>query len=110
MPRSLVRALVLWWGAFVVIQGAERLFLLGTAVRREPPTAALLGKTLLVGFRADLMAATAALAVAAALAIVTGLSLLAAARMRGRPAPRSPWARALTPFAAAIGLVLLLTV
>ena len=110
MQRSVVRALVFWWGLFVVVQAAERLFLLGTVVRREPPTVALLAKTLFVGFRADLMAATAALAVAAALAGGTALVWVGIARARRRPAPASPWARALVPFAAAIGLLLLLTV
>ena len=65
---SIRRAIVFWWGAFVTIQQAGRLFLLTETVSFEPPTWALIISTLTIGFRADLIVATIAVALACLLA------------------------------------------
>src|SRR5260370_4287894 len=54
-PRSLSLTLVFWWGVYLVIQSAERLFLVATTITREPPTAATLPTTLRPGSRPDLL-------------------------------------------------------
>jgi Sulfatase len=66
--QSVRRAVVFWWGVFLIIQQAERLFLLTETVSFEPPTWALIVSTLTVGFRADLIVATIAVALACLLA------------------------------------------
>jgi arylsulfatase A-like enzyme len=62
-----------WWVLLVLVQQAQRIFLIGAAARREPPTPAVLGLTLLTGLRADLVTAgvgmLAALVVALILAV-----------------------------------------
>ena len=58
-PWSLAATIVFWWGAFVIVQSAERLFLVATTLGQERPSAATLAKTLLTGLRADLIGATA---------------------------------------------------
>ena len=55
---SIRRAVVFWWGGFLIIQNAERLFLLAETVSFEPPTWGLVARTLVVGLRADLIVAT----------------------------------------------------
>ena len=70
MPRgaesrtSIRKSVLFWWILFVVIQMAERVFLLRDALEQETPTAALLLKTLLVGVRGDFITATFALVLA----------------------------------------------
>lgn len=57
--RSSIRKMVIfWWILFVVMQMAERVFLLGDAFTQETPTPALLLKTLAVGVRGDFITAT----------------------------------------------------
>ncbi|HNC82239.1 MAG TPA: hypothetical protein PK999_04285, partial [Nitrospira sp.] len=64
MPRwadsgaSIRKSVLFWWILFVVIQMAERVFLLRDALDQETPTASLLLKTLLVGVRGDFITAT----------------------------------------------------
>ena len=72
MPRwtesgaSIRKSVLFWWILFVVIQMAERVFLLRDAFDQETPTAVLLLKTLLVGVRGDFITATFALVLAGA--------------------------------------------
>ncbi|MBS0171408.1 MAG: LTA synthase family protein [Nitrospira sp.] len=61
---SIRKTVLFWWILFVVIQTAERLFLLGEALEQETPSALLLLKTLVVGVRGDFITATFALALA----------------------------------------------
>lgn len=58
---SFRKSLLFWWILFVVIQTAERMFLLPDALEQEIPTWPLLLKTLLVGVRGDFITATFAL-------------------------------------------------
>lgn len=80
MPRwagagtSIRKTVLFWWILFVVIQTAERVFLLGDALEQETPSAALLLKTLVVGVRGDFITATFALVLA--LAGATGTVLV----------------------------------
>ena len=62
---SIRLTLVFWWGLFLVIQQAERLFLLPEATRLESPTAEVLIKTLVTGLRADIIVATLAIMISA---------------------------------------------
>ncbi len=62
---SIRKTLLFWWILFVVMQTAERVFLLGDAFSQETPTGALLIKTLAVGMRGDFITATFALVLAA---------------------------------------------
>ncbi len=61
---SIRKTVLFWWILFVVIQTAERLFLLGDALDQETPSALLLLRTLVVGVRGDFITATFALALA----------------------------------------------
>ena len=54
---ALAPRLVFWWLLFVVVQQAQRIFLIGAAARRDVPSPAVLGLTLLTGLRADLVTA-----------------------------------------------------
>src|SRR5260370_18000204 len=85
-PRSLSLTLVFWWGVCLVIQSAERLFLVATTITREPPTAAILAPTLRAGFRADLMGAAGGIVIAVVLrrVIRPGLAI-AQHRPQGHP-------------------------
>ena len=58
---SIRKSVLFWWILFVVIQMAERVFLLRDALDQETPTASLLLKTLLVGVRGDFITATFAI-------------------------------------------------
>lgn len=62
---SIRKTVLFWWILFVVMQMAERVFLLRDAFAQEAPTAALLLKTLAVGVRGDFITATFALVFAA---------------------------------------------
>lgn len=63
--RSSIRKTVLfWWILFVVMQMAERIFLLRDAFAQEIPSAAVLLKTMAVGVRGDFITATLALVLA----------------------------------------------
>jgi hypothetical protein len=78
---SFRRTLLFWWLLFVVLQQAERLFLLRDALAVETPSAGVLARTLVTGLRGDFITATMALALAAILAGVGGL-LAALAKRR----------------------------
>jgi hypothetical protein len=65
---SIRRTVVFWWGLFLIIQQAERLFLLADTVSFEPPTLALVVSTVMVGLRADLIVATIGVVLACLLA------------------------------------------
>ena len=62
---SIRKTVIFWWILFVVMQMAERVFLLRDAFTQETPTPALLLKTLAVGVRGDFITATFALVLAA---------------------------------------------
>ncbi|MBI4003322.1 MAG: LTA synthase family protein [Nitrospira defluvii] len=68
MPRwtearsSIRKSVLFWWILFVVMQTAERVFLLRDAFAQETPTLPLLLHTLAVGVRGDFITATFALA------------------------------------------------
>lgn len=62
--ESIRKTVLFWWILFVVIQMAERLFLLGDALEQETPSVPLLLTTLVVGVRGDFITATFALALA----------------------------------------------
>lgn len=61
---SIRKTVIFWWILFVVMQMAERVFLLRDALVQEMPTPALLLKTLAVGVRGDFITATLALVLA----------------------------------------------
>lgn len=65
---SFRQTLLFWWILFVVIQQAERLFLLPEALSREAPSAGLLVQTLLIGLRGDFIVASIGVVLAAMLA------------------------------------------
>ncbi|MGH7165092.1 MAG: LTA synthase family protein, partial [Nitrospiraceae bacterium] len=69
---SFPRMLLFWWGLYLVIQQAGRLFLLPEAFSIETPSAGVLATMLVTGLRADLITATLGSLVAVFLAWVTG--------------------------------------
>ncbi|WHZ25177.1 MAG: Sulfatase [Nitrospira sp.] len=88
--RSSIRKSVLfWWILFVVMQTAERVFLLRDAIAQETPTFSLLLKTLAVGVRGDFITATFALLLGLAGAGAWALLINGWSR----------WRRAVRPFA-----------
>lgn len=66
--ESIRKTVLFWWILFVVVQAAERLFLLGDALEQETPSVPLLLTTLVVGVRGDFITATFALGLALAAA------------------------------------------
>ena len=107
-PRSLTSTLVFWWGVWLAIQSAERVFLVATTVTSEPPTAATLAKTLGAGFRADLIGAAAGIVIAVVLGLVVGAGLAVARRWRpGRAVVGSPWKRGIAAAAVVVALLML---
>lgn len=66
--ESIRKTVLFWWILFVVVQAAERLFLLGDALEQETPSVPLLLTTLVVGVRGDFITATFALVLALAAA------------------------------------------
>src|SRR5438132_10980856 len=72
---SFRRTLIFWWILFLVIQQAERLFLLPDAVALERPAIGIVFKMLMTGFRADFIISTVAILCAAAMAGILGLIL-----------------------------------
>jgi phosphoglycerol transferase MdoB-like AlkP superfamily enzyme len=100
--------LVFWWGVCLVIQSAERLFLVATSIPREPPTAAALATTLRAGFRADLMGAAGGIVLAVVLGLVIGAGLAIARRWRkGQAVPASPWKVGITVGSVVVALLML---
>ena len=110
-PRSLSLTLVFWWGVCLVIQSAERMFLVATTITREQPTAATLATTLRAGFRADLMGAAGGIVIAMVLGLVIGASLAIAKLWRkGQGVPGSPWHVGITVGAVVVALLMLAVV
>src|SRR6266851_3492444 len=106
-PRSLSLTLVFWWGVCLVIQSAERLFLVATTITREPPTAAILAATLRAGFRADLMGAAGGIVIAVVLGLIIGAGLAIAKRWRkGQAVSGSPWKVGITVGAVVVALLM----
>jgi sulfatase-like protein len=86
IPRAgtFKQALILWWGLFLVIQQAERVFLIQQAWALETPTGGLFLKTLWTGLRADLISATFAVLIAVVVGLVLGTGLRVFSKTRGR--------------------------
>jgi Sulfatase len=101
------RAVVFWWGLFLVIQQAERLFLLSETVSLEPPTPALIGSTLLVGLRADLIVATIAVALAWLLTGVLWAVQASRRRLLGLTKARDAFRSRMTAAFFVVGLLLM---
>ena len=100
--------LVFWWGVCLVIQSAERMFLVATTVTREPATADTLATTLRAGFRADLMGAAGGIVIAVVLGLVIGAGLAITKRWRkGRAVLGSPWKAGITIGAVGVALLIL---
>ena len=102
---SFRRILVFWWILFLVIQQAERLFLLPDAVAVERPAIGIVLKTLMTGFRADLIISTIAIICATAMAGIVGLILT---RLRGMSRSRRPYPVLLTISSAVVSLPILI--
>jgi len=62
--------LLFWWIAFLLMQQAERVFLLPEAIAIEVPEMSVLAKTLLTGLRADLIVSTIGMVLAMGLAVI----------------------------------------
>ena len=58
MTSALAPRFVFWWLLLVIVQEAQRVFLLIATARREIPSPGVLGLTLLTGLRADLITAS----------------------------------------------------
>ena len=67
---SFRRTLVFWWMVFIIVQQAQRLFLLPEAMSVEMPTSGTLITTLIAGLRADVFVATLSIGAAALLATI----------------------------------------
>lgn len=108
--RSSIRKSVLfWWILFVVMQTAERVFLLRDAIAQETPTLSLLLKTLAVGVRGDFITATFALLLGVGGAGAWALLINGWSRWRGAVRPFSlSFKRALHVGCSLSGLVLFL--
>lgn len=85
---SFRRLLIFWWILFLVIQQAERLFLLPEALRIEVPPAGVLFKTFVTGLQGDLIIATVCALAAAVLAVPVGWLLATRAKWRGHLSQR----------------------
>jgi len=106
---SFRRTLVFWWILFLVIQQAERLFLLPETLSIEVPAAGVLAKTLLTGLRADLITSTLGAVVATILAGAIGALLRAIQTWRGLPQQAgAPYRFGLMAASGLIGLLLLI--
>src|SRR5919204_1339968 len=93
-PWSLAATIVFWWGAFVIIQSAERVFLIAATLGQERPSAATLAKTLLTGLRVDLIGAAAGILAAILLGLLVGAAMTLLRRWRRRRADvGAPWTR-----------------
>ena len=105
--QSFRRVLVFWWMLFLVIQQAERLFLLPEAIASETPSLSLLAKVLATGLRADLITATIAVLLAALLAGLVGVVRASAVRWFGAITKRGAHPRALMRCCGAVGVLLM---
>jgi Sulfatase len=104
---SIRRAVVFWWGLFLIIQQAERLFLLTETVSFEPPTWALMASTLVVGLRADLIVATIGVALACLLACVLWAFHASHLRLRGLTKARDAFRLRMISAFLIVGLLLM---
>src|SRR5262249_61773788 len=84
VTSALAPRFVFWWLLLVVVQQAQRVFLVMAVARREMPSAGVLGLTLLTGLRADLMSASVGMlaALLAALIVAAPFALRDARRSR----------------------------
>ena len=82
---SLRGTLMFWWILFLVIQQAERLFLLPETLQIETPAASVLARALVTGFRADLIIATICLFLAGITALAVGWLLPARSKQLEKP-------------------------
>jgi Sulfatase len=107
-PWSFRSVLVFSWILILVIQQAERLFLIATTMRREPITLPTLAVTLLTGLRADLIAATFATVAAVVLGLlIAPLPALVKWWRGARAGAWSPWRQGLTVAATLVVLFVL---
>ncbi|MGH7256800.1 MAG: LTA synthase family protein, partial [Nitrospiraceae bacterium] len=105
---SIRQRVLFWWILFVVLQVAERIFLLRDAVAQETPTFPVLFKTFVVGLRGDFITATIALALAAAGAALHAFIKSRFAAWRARlPSFASSYSRVFTGWCLALAIVLL---
>ena len=104
---SLKRSLVFVWIVFVVLQGVQRIFLLRDAWLVEPPSAAVLLKTLATGFLADLLTAALGVALACLLAGVGALSAWAVVTVCRRSLTTNTYHRAFLLASISVGVLLL---
>jgi hypothetical protein len=93
---SFQRLFVFWWILLLLLQQAERLFLLPKVWSHERPTAAMLVQVLTAGLRGDLITATGGVVLAAVLAGVYGLLLAAIGAWRGTARQASGYRRGFT--------------
>jgi Sulfatase len=78
----LTQRFVFWWLLLVVVQQAQRVFLILATARREIPSAGVLGLTLFTGLRADLI--TASVGMLGALLVASLVAASVALRDRRR--------------------------
>ncbi|HEY7534150.1 MAG TPA: hypothetical protein VH681_15370, partial [Nitrospiraceae bacterium] len=67
------QVLIFWWGLFIALQQAERLFLVHEVWSIDRPTVGLISQTLWTGFRADLIAASVAVLVSLVLGSIVAV-------------------------------------
>jgi len=97
---SLAERFAFWWLLLVVVQQAQRVFLIGAAALRDVPSPTVLGLTLVTGLRADLVTASFAMLAALAVALVVA----APVALRGRPRARAALVRTLGVAAAVLSV------
>ena len=82
---SFKQGVVFWWLLFLVIQQMERFFLLPEVMAVEVPSVDVFVKTLVTGFRADLITSSIAVLLVSASAGLLGVLWWAWVRLQGRP-------------------------
>jgi arylsulfatase A-like enzyme len=97
-----VRTLVFWWLLLVVIQQAQRVFLLAGVLSREAPPVGLLLMTLATGVRADFVTAGLGIVAAVVLGALAGSLLLIRRRWRRAGSISRAYARGLAIAAALV--------
>src|SRR5262245_2050035 len=70
VTSALTPRFVFWWLLLVVVQQAQRIFLIGAEARRDAPSPAVLGLTLLTGLRADFVTASFGMIVVLVVAVI----------------------------------------
>ncbi len=108
MTGTIRRSVLFWWILFVVVQVAERLFLLRDAWAQEAPTVPLLVKTFVIGLRGDFITATFSLVLALIVAGIGTLLIFGWQRIRRAGAdPAHVFRRVLQPACLSFALLLL---